>query len=317
MKKKLICGIAAILTGAALSSCSSDNEKDSQVTLDTPVYAYNHVSRVDGTGSVSTGYGKYSFTTTMPANTIMVSAKNMNLPEVGVSTFKTDNATLLAQSFQYDGVQGESLLFSGLKSETGTPVSEMGGLLTQCVYGPGEAEVPGYKRLIPDDVTSHWAFITYKVGTALEVNTFWPDVTFCGATETMVPGEGINLSEDVRYRVVLQRDLNDALTGKADVIMYNAVFAPGMPEITIVLKDLAVQWTQNGYRIAGDDIVPFMLMDGALIQNPSKVLDSFKFDVTKGSFNGVKTGLVNGSASYTVDGKYQGMFGGKCVSTSL
>lgn len=300
--------LAAIaLCSACLTSCNGKD--DSKFTTTTPIQSYNlFVSKADG--NVYTSLGKYDFTLESPANTIAVGTEGIAAPGLGILSFTTNPGAYEARYYDYDGKRGETIGFKALSSTASGLVSNLGGALTQCVFAPGSIDVPGYKRVVPDASTFHWAMISYTCMNIWDVNTFWCDMTYSGTTRNSVPGAAETQTDQPRYRVWMQRDLNNSLNGKVDIIVYNASFAQGMPSITFVLKDLDLRFTQTGFEITGKDIIPSMVEGGALQPNPKYLVNDFAF---RGFAGADGCGLSQGEAVYTVQGRFGARFEGACV----
>lgn len=296
----------------AMSSCSKDSESNNSYTSTTPISAYNLYVASDGSGSSSTGLALYDFTMTFPAYTIQVSADNMAVPGGVSSSFATVPMNLKSSMVTVEETGREIISFSSDNaSESSTRIRNLKGSLTQAAYFPPEVTVPGYKLLLPGN-TKHYVLMQYNLNDNWDVRTFWPDVTFKGSTVTTYPGMGeAFFNSGISYRVVMQ--LKDkAITDKADVIFYNAKFAPKAPEITVVLKNLDLEFNERGYTIKGHDVIPYMLEAGELQETPrfkfnsfdlrvagdltSAVIDYRVADIYSGSFTGisvVKTSNLN------------------------
>lgn len=95
----------------------------------------------------------------------------------------------------------------------------------------------------------------------------------------------------------------DAKTKKALVVIYEIKFADQMPKLNIVLRDLDVVFTTNGYKIVGDNVVPEMIEGTSSTPNPNFKFDSF--DLTS-RFDHMGEIAIQ----FRVAGRYEGSFSG-------
>ncbi len=295
------------MAGAAVSlvSCDKENGSGSSYSSTTPVSAYNLYVSAAGDGEAYTGTAVYKFTLKIPEYTIQLAADAMATPGGSTASFSTVEMNFATAYVSVDDMSREVIAFGAEDAaEGGTKVSGLKGYLTQAAYLPVGETVPGYTVLVPSN-SLHYAVMQYTLNDRWNVRTFWPDATFRGSTVTSYPGMTDAYSTDgISYRVVMQ--LRDgAISDKADVIFYNAKFAPNAPEITVVLKNLDLQFTENGYTVSGVDAIPYMVEAGALQETPRFKFNRFDMDVT-----GDLTTAVIG---YQVADVYTGSFTGVSV----
>lgn len=294
-----------------LASCEDNHDSD-MTTLSVKIAAYNLVTSIDDDASkpvtVSLNNYVYNFTFANSGNTVALQAGPIAIPG-GTAAFTTIPLSSSARMLNVDGQQREVIKFSAESpTESGAKVADLNGLLTQAVFMPGSAEIPGYKLEFPGG-TGHIAVLDYKMEDLWRVRTFWNDVTFTGATTTTYKDKDENIvnfeNKNIRYRVVMKSD-KGILTGKADVILYNAKFAETAPEITVVLQDLDLTFSAAGYKISGKDVVPFMVEANALQPTPRFIFNNFELSAVDD--------LTQATINFKVAGIYDGTFKGACIA---
>lgn len=312
MKHSLIFG-TALATALVFSSCLKDND-DSSSTTKVTIPAFNLYTPISDASEVTTGLAYYSFTTVFPEQTIAIDVDNMALPGGGTAGFETTAIKFVQGQMTADGANYLTWEFSSDNpSKSGNRISSLKAFITQTAYAPGDVDVPGYPRLIPGN-TFQYVVMQYNLNDTWRVRTFWPDMTFRGSTTTTYPEDMTNPSggkltfqnDDIAYRVVMELTKEHALTGKADIIFYNAKFAPKAPEITVVLKNLDVKFTNAGYTVSGKDIIPYMVESGELQETPRFKFNSISVDCT--------SDLTTSIITYQVAGVYSGRFQGQSVA---
>lgn len=142
----------------------------------------------------------------------------------------------------------------------------------------------------------------YHVGD-FTVRTFSPNSYFTGKTTTdfQKPGDSgvteFSTTEAV-YRVNFAKDMKTA-----NVVIYNVRFAESAPALkAVILKNLPVELTREGYLISGKDIVPEMQEGTQATPNPERTFTSFNI---KSSAD-----LTKIDCEYVVAEKYHGKFSG-------
>lgn len=303
------------VAGAVLSGLVSCNQEyEDTRTFSFAISAYNLITSSDDDDPVAfVGAGTYSFCTKYPDNTITVVSSAMSLPDGGVATFTTKPMQMGVKSVSIDDKddkKAEQITFSSTDpTQSGSRITDFDAILTQGAFSPGSVEVPGYTRAFPGKLVSHFPILDYTLNESWRVRTFWSDMTFVGSTTTAYPGmDEPYTNGKIRYRVVMKTGDANGLTGKADVIFYNAKFAASdkAPEITVVLKDLDLRFSKQGYTITGTDVLPLMMDGGALVPAPSYVFNSFTF-IAGGN-------LTQCTASYKVAGVFDGRFQGMSIA---
>lgn len=318
MKKYTLAAVAAVSL-LALGSCIKDHENSME--SNTPIISYNLLTPVSGEGEAYVRLNKYSVAMKWPDQTIALSSPSLSLPS-GATTSFTTVPLPASQEVVFIGDKGyEAIQFAASDaSSDGARVTDLKGVLAQSAYIPpllstgintgssGQEGTIDFDKTFPLFIpgnSNHYAVIQYTLNNTWKVRTFWPDVTFRGSTVTSYPGmtEPYENTE-MSYRVIMK--LKDNLpTDKADVIFYNAKFAPPAPEVTVVLKDLDLKFTDKGYTIAGNNIIPQMYMDQVLADNPK-----YKFNAFNLSVSGDLTGA---NIEYTVADVFHGSFTGRYI----
>lgn len=306
MRKILLLGLAAVF-GMTLTSCNDkDDDKATYLTSTNLVPAYNLFTDAAGKKEPFAAIGNYKYTMTSPAYSVQMSVESMLLPGGTVGGFATDVVSMNVNYVQYDNLTAEALSFRIKDANNNPLVSDIRCLLTQAAYAPEEVE--GYKidRLVPNK-TASYTVMQYNYGDWL-VRTFWPDMTFKGKTVTSGAGmDGSYENEDISYRVKMQLGLGGTLSDKADLYIFNAKFAANMPfEIKLILlKDLDLKFTNDGYEVSGSQIIPFMLEGGQLEETKRFAFNSIKM-VVDGDLTQMK-------ADYEVASMYRGSFTGASI----
>lgn len=303
MKKTILYGMIA---ATALTITSCDKESENSYTSTNLIPAYNLFTSADSNEAPFVGLGAYNFTLKVPDNTFEMNVSSMPAPGGTTASFATKAISFISGYITFENKAYEQIKFSSnLPTATGTEISDLNVLLTQAVYrAPEGTGLQDYTPFVPSK-TMHYAFMQYKYTDDWSVRTFWPDVTFRGTTTTTYPGmEGPFVNKTMSYRVVMQRKEN-AITNKADVIFYNARFAPKAPEILVVLKNLDLKFTQRGYEISGQDVIPYMLEGEGLTETPRYKFNAFTLTVGGD--------MTTASVSYRVAEVFKGEFQGSCV----
>lgn len=298
--------LTGLISASAISLVSCDKETENSYTNTTPVSAYNLYVSADGDAAPSTGSALYKFTLKFPESTIQVAADNMALPGGSTASFSTVGMKLASAIVSVDETSREVIAFGAEDAtEGGTDVSELKGYLTQAACLPPDITVPGYKWFVPSN-TLHYVVMQYTLNDRWNVRTFWPDATFKGSTVTSYPGMTEAYSNSgISYRIVMRLNKDNALTDKADIIFYNAKFAPKAPEITVVLKNLDLKFNDRGYTVEGTDVIPYMVEADDLQETPRFKFNKFDMRVTGD--------LTSAVIVYQVADVYKGTFTGVCV----
>ena len=303
MKKTILYGMIA---ATALTITSCDKESENSYTSTNLIPAYNLFTSADDNASPFVSLGAYNFTLRVPDNTFEMNVSSMAVPGGTTASFATKPISFTSGYITYDNKAYEQIKFSSnLPSASGTEISDLNVLLTQAVYSAPEGTgLQDYTLFVPCK-SMHYAYMQYTYPGGWNVRTFWPDVTFSGTTTTTFPGmETPFVNDKMMYRVVMQRKDNK-IGDKADVIFYNAKFAPAAPEILVVMKNLDLKFTQRGYEISGQDVIPYMLEGEGLTETPRYKFNAFTLTVGGD--------MTTASVSYRVAEVFKGEFQGSCV----
>lgn len=317
MKKILYAAIAAV---SMFSLASCNNGGDNYFTETHSIPSYNLITSEDGSDVAIVSLSNYFYTMKYPDNIVSLKVDDLLLGSTK-GKFVTPEVPMSLKGINMnDEWVAEQISFSTKDVPENILVSDVNCILTQAAYSPEDIKIPMevstgneggnpnnvryYERLVPG-ATMHYTVMSYNYGDK-KVRTFWPDMTFCGSTSSVYPGmaEAFTNSK-MSYRVYMHRNQDNSLTGKADVIIYSASFANGMPDVTIVVKDLDVEFGTNGYEINGKNLIPYMVEAGQLQEAPR-----FKFNELKMEVSGDLTDMY---ASFTVAGTMKANFIGHSV----
>lgn len=308
MKKSLLIG-ALLLGGLALTSCNNDSSEPTS-TVSNVIPTYNLFTDPTGSQAPFVGIGNYNYTMTYPETTATIMVSSMPVPGGSNISFTTDPVPFKVYYWDMDNDKKAEVvdLGSGIKSSN-PAVSDIKCILSQAAYAPAEVKVPGFAdRFVPSSLF-HFTLMHYYYNNWF-VRTFWPDMTFRGTTTTSGPGMDSAFESNLTsYRVVMQRNDDNSLKNKADLIMYNASFAQNMPPITIVVKDLDLAFNNNGYEITGTNVVPYMIESDELQLTPKFTFDNIKLSVTGD--------LTSMTSQFTVAHVFKGLFIGQSIKQKI
>lgn len=291
MKKSLLFALAAIAV-AGFSSCDRNSGVTSTVTFS--AQSFNLVTTLDGSADPAVASSIYKFNFDQIAGTGVISTEITN--NIKPISFVTDPITYKVMNYQWNNGIHEVIDLETFKTKE---IYNLDFQLTTMANIPPVIDglpaivIPtGYKYVIA----------SYQVGDNVNVRTFWPDVTFTGSTITSYSFAGVDKSfnsTDVKYRVVM-----NPADKKATVILYDARFAEEMPKpiTNIVLKDLPVKFTNNGYEISGTEITPVCYEGGVATPNTDRIFNSFTLSVGGD--------LTEARIDYTVSNVFRGSFTG-------
>ncbi|MBD5218450.1 MAG: hypothetical protein HDS73_08200 [Bacteroidales bacterium] len=141
--------------------------------------------------------------------------------------------------------------------------------------------------------------VQYNIPDVAVVKTIQREAYYAGTVDTSVSGQDPFTSKSAIFRVILDLEKRNAT-----VVVYNAKFNSQMPQLTFVLKDLDLIYTDNGYEIKGEEIVPIGA-DGS--PYPGFPFNTFHF-VAKGN------DLSAADIDFTVSGRFKGKFSGSFLS---
>lgn len=291
---KLLIGILGL--GVCTTSCNLESSNEDNYLTNT--YLCSNLIIPESGESYATN-ATYSLIYYYTSGTVTASSSNLILGS-GATTFTTNPMTYKAD--MYRGENGglmEVTTFEGGQSIGGsTSVSKLQGYTSEIVniLSTNEEYIPEYqfkpfKALV----------MSYDVNSNYTVKTFMPDAIYTGTTTIASMGSASEpyISSQTKYRVMFNQDYKTA-----DILFYNSNFAPTMPSITFVIKDLPVQYTDKGYKISGSDIVPEQWEGGAFTPNPRYSLTSFEFVNTSDNLTTGTLKFVFGPYLATFTGSY-------------
>lgn len=291
--KQIILCFAAVACCGLLASCTSDNEP----TTSTLTYQVtNYIVPADTQKDVELSNSTYVFRT--EDNQMLVNETGMKI-EGTAYNFTTDQKTFKLYSYN----QGQIITVEGnnanINSNPSLPLRNFNCAITTFVYYTPVA-VPG---VVGVNVITPVPVMKYDIGDLYTVRTFSRDAYFCGTTSTFYPDAEGNLTnyenKNIIYRMVIDID---KLT--ADLVMYQAQFAPQAPVLSaIVLKGLNVKLTRSGFDISGTNIVPEVGEGNSTTPNPKYTFDSVQFHTASED-------LSQATIRYTVGGRFSGSFTG-------
>lgn len=176
------------------------------------------------------------------------------------------------------------------------------GIETQLYYTTPTV-IPGISNL----TINAGLVLTYGIGDEYRVKTFWSDMNFKGETVTTfsMKGQTVNyVNTDPIYRIKFSDDMK-----KATMVIYNVRFAEQMPKplSAVIVKDLDVTYTRQGYVISGSERVPEVLEGGATTEYPNYTFNSIKFTADSDD-------LTKAVCEYTVAGRFKGVFKGNYLA---
>lgn len=306
--KKIIFGIAAF----SMLTMNSCKDNDGTSTMSYPVSTYNLVTPYTGDTDPIVNAATYKFNFDLMAQTVAVSTE-LALSTSGVTSFVTNNIGYTGGLYQLNEAVAEDVLtpsgeIINIKANTaGTTntsldVTDFQCLLTVFPYIP--PTVDGIEA-VSCPYGYEYAVMSYNLGDRYQVRSFWPDVTFKGSTTTHYPYGTENktfTNKDVLYRVKM-----DLEKKTATVIMYNALLAEEMPKAisNIVLKNLPVVFSNQGYSINAENVVPEVYEAGTATPNTRFVFNNFSL-VVEGD-------LTEAAISYKVANVYEGNFTGSYI----
>lgn len=312
---KKIFTIALVAGLLVMASCS---DKEPTNTASETVFTYNYVTTLDDSAQPVIKKGNYTFGFDFVNNDVNIATDRVDLgnnEEIKFTTekFKFTNSVVLGfnekpQTVLHGSDPAPCFADNGMKiTDLRFELSPIFNIPPQLSYTKDpESQLPqpdlSYTARAGSAPT-----LRYVVGDLYKIYTFWPDLYYCGATDTEVinvPGNEFR-SQDIGYRIKF-----DIAKKKAQVVLYNVQFNPNMPKMEcLILPDLDVQFTNNGYIIEATNINPLYIEGEKIMENPRFPFTSFKF-VAEGN-------MVTGKCDFTVAGRFHGSFEGEYMTLVL
>lgn len=301
---------AALLPALLLTGCGLDSIDDTERTVTYSVY--NHITRLDGTGSVIATQGSYRLFFNVTQGWANITSTDLMYDNTKhmVSTIDmgySGNAYVNPDM----GIRGEVIRLDGgegnVAAAGSSSVTSLSAVTSPFHNYVVTVTVPGYpvtgagmSRLV----------MGYDYADTYRVRTFYPDNTFAGKTVTDWPdseaagGVATMEGENTIYRLVM-----DIEKGTADMIMYEPKFSDKMPPISaLVLKGLTLTLTPSGYEVTGTGVIPEQLEAGATTPVEAFPFNSIRIVTTD-------SGMTQASIDFTVAGRFHGSFTGECIWT--
>ncbi|MDE5789819.1 MAG: hypothetical protein K2H96_01130 [Muribaculaceae bacterium] len=306
--------IALALTSLLITSCDKEPVNNTTETVAT----YNYVARVnlDDTTEPVIKKGYYHFGLDNVNGTVSISTDMVDLGDDQDTGFTTESfkfTSALVFGFS-DDLETHQYIIHGFDqfpctATNGMQVTDLRFELSPILYTPPSInyEKDPTSALPQPDLTykerpkGYAPKIRYVLGNEYKVYTFWPDLYYCGVTDTEVLGdpESAFKNQDVGYRIKF-----DISKKKAQVVLYNVKFNQQMPEQKyLILPDLDVQFTHNGYIIEASNVNPLYIEGNKLMENPRFPFTTFKFVA--------EDNMVEAYCDFTVAGRFHGYFTGK------
>lgn len=302
MNKIIIAGVACLL---GLGAVSCGETKDT--TLNIQYGSYYHVSRIDGLGSpaISAGTQSYEFNFSQGTLTMTSAPFNYNPTQKVSIGFSAVPYTMNGYSYSVKPSMQ-------LSADNGMQVDDLNLTITQYNVPPFDIAADSLKWAGP--INNSAVLINCQLGSGYKVRTFWEDAVFYGNTNTTFTDKdgnsGTFSSIQPAFRIKMYFK-SDELTGmpdyKASVVIYNAKFAAQQPDIRIMILDnLSLEFTNDGYVVKGDNVIPKAVMGQtgtAATPVPTYMFDSFVMTSTGD--------LTTANAHFKVQGgRYNGNFNG-------
>lgn len=310
--KSLLLSLLAV--GLSLSSCNLDVE-DSENYNTIPYSDICNLIVPTGEGNATAYSDSYVLTDYYYAGTVSVTSNDFTTGLVDGSF--TTNA--MNYSYVSTGNNSPSIIKfqGGHASGDGFSVTGLEGYVSQFrTMLPDSATV---LKDYPIGMTPHALVMSYKVNDTYNVRTFPKDAVYGGTTSVMSgPMQTFN-GNDTFYRIYFHKDLR-----QADIIVYGAKFAPQMPALTFVVKNLDVVFNKQGYTLqkpAGTEYLVPQVPEGnggaqVLVPYPSRRISSLYFTPTSSDLTkAILTFDVQMVAAETVTATFSCEFNGAyCVS---
>ena len=242
---------------------------------------------------------KYEFVN----NTMILSSDMLSLSLNNKLSFVSDPVKFIGESYS----KGMALKFEVPYIKTkmnGVPDSEynitdLECLLTDIYYCP-DSWRNNNSRPLGDMVV-----MECEIGDKYKLRTFPLIAGYKGTSMTsfaMGGKEQTYMSDVTLYAVAI-----DPNTNKAEIGLYNAKFAEPMPQLTMYLQGLNVEYTEDGYEISApaEGVVP--LVGNDLVPYPDYIFNNFNLEC-----EGDK--LTSIDVEFQVAGKFNGRFNGTFTS---
>lgn len=300
--KKILGSLCLAALTVALTGCLGNDDVQNVSSVSRAVL--NHLSPVDGEGDIIVSPGEYTLRFDNVKNLMVVSTTSLRYNNSD-HTFTTTDLSFRAGMYDLGGYAGQVFQWRGNEGNTAVAgsatITGMTGKLTDVFYFDNVLQIPGL-GMMNNNLLSRLV-LNYTYDNRYKVTTFYPDMMFAGETSTTTSADADPYkSTDPRYRIVFDYEKN-----KATLVIYQAKFSANMPTLSaIMLTDLPVEWTSDGYMITAENIQAYSVENGQATPVPGFPFTSIKVESDESDMTGVKI-------NYIVGGRFNGSFSGKYV----
>lgn len=273
-----------------LASCTNNDDPTFERTVGYNVC--NLIVPVDQSQKPYAQTGSFTFVTESYAGTVKVGSEgvSVNNTTYPIQTSNLPMASTNAFSFAFSTplLYGEGANYK---------IQDFSGQVTNVINSANLLNLPPVPTVsgITDFGTA--CLINYEISNIALVKTFQREAYYTGITTSQF-GSSSAESKDAVFRIILDVEKN-----KATAVIYNAQFAPMMPKLTFILRDLQLVYTRDGYKVSGENIVPEGVDKSPY---PAFPFDSFTLS-TSDKF------LTTATIDFSVASKYQGQFKGSLL----
>lgn len=288
-----------VMAGAMLlTACSKESDATQTFTYE----VYNLATSIHPDETPAVSEGKYGMVYNISEGKVTVSTNYFLLPGNLNGSFLLNNIPFTS----YTSATGQQIVLNADNPSMGggsnVAITDFRCTVTNdYVVYPGA--VPG---VVGTTVFYSFPMMKYTVDGDYTVRTFLRDNTFLGSTTTSYPAENgfaTFENENIYYRVVM-----DVKARKADVVLYKAKFAEAAPELTMILKNLDLEFTNSGYVVSGKNIIPNVVEGAATTPNPKYPFNTFTLQTSNDNMTSVR-------CEYKVAGVFTGIFSGSTLRT--
>lgn len=302
--KKTVIAAALITAPFLLSSCSNLDEPGGGQTQEVKIACsvINHLTPFDSSKEIVMTKGDYNVLLNAPKRTASVSTSNLKFGNSD-HTFGTKDMAMTATGYTVGYSYGEIYAFRGtdgnMASSGNAEITDLSAKVTPFGYF-SKVYVPGYPQYSAMPLR---LVMSYRYDSEYTVRTIPADSFYSGKTTSTYPVQGGAVesyeTETPLYRLVLN---TEKMT--ADVIIYDAQFAPQMPKMTaMVVKGLTLTATRDGFTAKGESIIPETVEGGMVTPFPSFPFNTIEVRSTGGD-------LTQATIDYSVGGRFTGKFTG-------
>lgn len=289
--------------GVLFTSCLGDDDPEEFFT-NMGLKSANLVIPTNGDPAFAVADVKYDFTLEHTNSTAVVSTDGLALSLQSKLSFESDPVKFVAGNY----VEGQTYRFAIDKINSKVNgmydgdynVTDLNCLLTTAYYSPAgmnsQSSAPLGTMLV----------MNYEIGDKYTVKTFPISAFYSGDTTSEYTDRATGEAKTYTSNSALYGVNIDVADATADIVIYNAHFAEPMPMLTMMLKDLKVEYTSRGYYIKGENIVPLVMMDGEYLEVPNYAFNNFVVSCVEGD-------LTTASIEFMVAGMYKGSFTGSYI----